>query len=298
MQHQREMLVQLMEGVEDIPEVVLTEGLPWNWHSFPDFLDALDARRYDIDIAAQVPHAALRVYVMGQRGADREPATEQDRQHMAALTEEGIRAGALGFSTSRTLNHRTLDGRHIPTLRAEAAELTAIAQAMRAAGAGWLQIVSDFEDQDKEFGLFRDLAEQSGRPVTLTLLQSDARPDGWRALLDRIEEANAAGLRITGQVRSRPTSVLLGFELSQNPFIGRPSYKKIAHLPFAERLRHLRDPAFRDGAAGGSFRGRQLVHSVCSAGTACFRSAIRRTTNPRRTRASPRMATRAGARAE
>ncbi len=242
---QRDMLVKLMEGVEDIPEVVLTEGLPWNWRSFPDFLDALDVRRYDADIAAQVPHAALRVYVMGQRGADREPATEQDRRRMAELTEEGIRAGALGFSTSRTLNHRTLDGQHIPTLRAERAELIAIACAMRSAGAGWLQVVSDFENQDEEFGLFRDLAEISGRPVTLTLLQLEARPQGWRALLDQIAAANATGLRITGQVRSRPTSVLLGFELSQNPFMGRPSYKQIAHLPFAERVRHLRDPAFR-----------------------------------------------------
>ena len=224
-EHQREMLVKLMEGVEDIPEVVLNEGLPWNWHGFPDYLDALAARRYDADVAAQVPHAALRVYVMGQRGADREPATEQDRQRMAELTAEGLRAGALGFSTSRTLNHRTLDGKHIPTLRAEEAELTAIAHAMRGTGRGWMQIVSDFEDQDDEFGLFRRLAEQSGRPVTLTLLQSDTRPDGWRDLLAQIAEANAAGLRITGQVRSRPTSVLLGFELSQNPFIGRASYK-------------------------------------------------------------------------
>ena len=253
--HQRDMLVKLMEGVEDIPEVVLTEGLPWTWHTFPEFLDVLGARQYDVDIATQVPHAALRVYVMGQRGADREPATEVDRQRMAELTEQGIRAGALGFSTSRTLNHRTLDGKHIPTLRAEEAELTAIAHAMRAAGAGWLQIVSDFEDQDKEFGLFRRLAEASGRPVTMTLLQSDARPDGWRALLDQIEAANAAGLRITGQVRSRPTSVLLGFELSQNPFMGRPSYRKIAHLPFAERLQHLRDPAFRQAVLGEAFQG-------------------------------------------
>ncbi len=252
---QRDMLVELMEGVEDIPEVVLTEGLPWNWHSFPDYLDALEARHYDIDIAAQVPHAALRVYVMGQRGADRERATEHDRQQMAALTEAGIRAGALGFSTSRTLNHRTLDGRHIPTLNAEAAELTAIAQAMRSAGAGWLQIVSDFDDEDQEFGLFRHLAEASGRPVTLTLLQSDTRPDAWRALLGRIATANAAGLRITGQVRSRPTSVLLGFELSQNPFSGRPSYKKIAQLPFAERMRHLRDPAFRAALLAEAFEG-------------------------------------------
>ncbi len=259
---QRDMLVRLMEGVEDIPEVVLTEGLPWNWHSFPDFLDALDARHYDVDVATQVPHAALRVYVMGQRGADREPATAPDRQRMAELTEEGIRAGALGFSTSRTLNHRTLDGKHIPTLRAEAAELTEIAHAMRSAGAGWMQIVSDFEDQDKEFGLFRDLAEASGRPVTLTLLQSDARPDGWRKLLQQIETANAEGLRITGQVRSRPTSVLLEFELSQNPFMGRPSHKAIAHLPFPERMQHLRDPAFRANLLAEAFQGSTRAQRV------------------------------------
>ena len=160
---QHDMLIRLMEGVEDIPEVVLTEGIPWSWHSFPDFLNTLGRNEYDMDVAAQVPHAALRVYVMGQRGADREPATEADRARMAALTADGLRAGALGFSTSRTLNHRTLDGKHIPTLRAEEAELTAIAHAMRQAGAGWMQIVSDFEDQVGEFGLFRRLAQESDR---------------------------------------------------------------------------------------------------------------------------------------
>ena len=254
-ENQRDMLVKLMEGVEDIPEVVLNEGLPWNWHSFPDYLNALAARRYDADVATQVPHAALRVYAMGQRGADREPATAQDRQRMAELTAEGLRAGALGFSTSRTLNHRTLDGKHIPTLRAEEAELTAIAHAMRDTGHGWMQIVSDFEDQADEFALFRRLAVASGRPVTLTLLQSDTRPDGWRELLADIAEANAAGLRITGQVRSRPTSVLLGFELSQNPFSGRPSYKAIAGLPFEQRLAALRDPAFRARLLAEAFEG-------------------------------------------
>ena len=206
---------------------------------------------------------------------------------MAALTEEGIRTGALGFSTSRTLNHRTLDGRHIPTLRAEEAELTAIARAMRSAGAGWLQIVSDFEDQDDEFGLFRRLAEASGRPVTMTLLQSDSRPEAWRDLLGQIEQANEAGLRITGQVRSRPTSVLLGFELSQNPFMGMPSYKTIAHLGFAERM-----PAF----AGSGISGRRCCPNhfraagapcACSAGTHCSRWATRPTTSPRRSTAWP-----------
>ena len=259
---QHDMLINLMEGVEDIPEVVLSEGLPWNWHSFPDFLDAIAARSYDVDVAAQVPHAALRVYVMGERGANREPATEQDRQRMAQLTAEGLRAGALGFSTSRTLNHRAADGRSIPTLRAEEAELTAIAHAMRETGTGWMQIVSDFEDQAGEIGLFRRLAKESTRPVTISLLQQDSRPDGWRELMSQIDEANDEGLRITAQVRSRPTSVLLGFELSQNPFMGRPSYKRIAHLPFPERLAQLRQPEFRARILAEAFEGSRRAKRV------------------------------------
>lgn len=259
---QHDMLINLMEGVEDIPEVVLAEGLPWNWHSFPDFLDALAARSYDADVATQVPHAALRVYVMGQRGADREPATEQDRQRMAQLTAEGLRSGAFGFSTSRTLNHRTADGKHIPTLRAEESELTAIAHAMRETGSGWLQVVSDFDDQQGEINLFRRLARESGRPVTITLLQSDARPDGWRALMTEIDQANAEGLRITAQIRSRPTSILLGLELTQNPFIGRPSYKQIAHLPFPERLARLRDPELRTRILAEAFEGSRRAKRV------------------------------------
>ena len=140
-------------------------------------------------------------------------------------------------------------------MRAEEAELTAIAHAMREAGTGWMQIVSDFEDQAGEIGLFRRLARESSRPVTISLLQSDARPDGWRELMAEIDEANAEGLRITAQVRSRPTSVLLGLELSQNPFMGRPSYKRIAHLPFAERLAHLRQPEFRARILAEAFEG-------------------------------------------
>jgi N-acyl-D-aspartate/D-glutamate deacylase len=259
---QHDMLINLMEGVEDIPEVVLSEGLPWNWHSFPDFLDAIAARSYDADVAAQVPHAALRVYVMGERGANREPATAQDRQRMAELTAEGLRAGALGFSTSRTLNHRAADGRSIPTLRAEEAELTAVAHAMREAGTGWMQIVSDFEDQAGEIGLFRRLAKESSRPVTITLTQSDARPNGWRELMSEIDQANQEGLRITAQIRSRPTSVLLGLELSQNPFIGRPSYKAIAHLPFPERLARLRQPELRARILAEVFEGSRRAGRV------------------------------------
>jgi N-acyl-D-aspartate/D-glutamate deacylase len=242
---QRDMLVKLMEGVEDIPEVVLTEGLPWNWQSFPDFLDALEARPYDMDIATQVPHAALRVFVMGERGADREPATEQDRVAMARLAAEGIKAGALGFSTSRTLNHKTLDGRSIPTLNAEEAELGAIASALRELGEGWMQVISDFDDVENEFAMLRRLVAISRRPMAITLLQRDNKPEEWRLLAGWIADENAAGLPMLGQVLTRPTGILLGFEISQNPFVARPGYEAIASLPFEQRIAILRQPAFR-----------------------------------------------------
>lgn len=238
----RQMLVELMEGVEDIPEVVLTEGLPWNWQSFPDFLNALDAKSYDLDVCTQVPHSALRVHVMGERGANREPATEADRAEMARLAAEGMKAGALGFSTSRTLAHKTLDGRHIPTLRAEEAELDAIARAL---GTGWMQVISDFEDLDQEFAMLRRLALGSGRPMTISLLQREQRPDAWKTILGHIHASNDAGAKIMGQVMARPVGVMIGFEISQNPFLDRPSWKAIAHLPFAEKLPHLRNPEFR-----------------------------------------------------
>ncbi len=255
----RKMLVELMEGVEDIPEVVLTEGLPWTWQSFPEFLDTLDARRYDLDVCAQVPHAALRVHVMGERGANREPATDADRAEMARLAAEGIRAGAIGFSTSRTLAHKTLDGRHIPTLRAEESELAAIANAL---GGGWMQVISDFEDLDQEFGMLRRLALSSGRKMTISLLQREQRPDAWKTILGHIHAANEAGATILGQVMARPVGVMLGFEISQNPFIGRPAWQAIAHLPFAEKLRHLNDPAFRARIVAERASDPSLLHRV------------------------------------
>lgn len=241
----REMLVKLMEGVEDLPEVVLTEGLPWNWESFPEFLDALAARSYDMDIATQVPHAALRVHVMGQRGADREPATEADRAEMARLAAEGIRAGALGFSTSRAIAHKTRDGRHTPTLGAAEVELASIALALHEAGAGWMQVISDFDEPEEEFALLRRVAEAAGRPMSIQLLQREQRPWLWRFLLERIEEANRAGSRIMGQVMGRPIGLMFGFELSQHPFLARPSYQRIADLPFEQRIAILRQPEFR-----------------------------------------------------
>lgn len=242
---QRDMLIELMEGVEDIPEVVLTEGLPWNWETFDEYLGALAEREYDLDIGCQVPHAALRVYVMGQRGADREPATPEDRAEMARLAAAGIKAGALGFSTSRTLNHRTLDGRPIPTLTAEEAELSEIGEAIGRTGRGWMQVISDFNEPAEEMAMLRRIVARAGRPMAITILQRDSKPDGWRELMSHISDARATGLGMVGQVISRPTGIMLGFEISMNPFSGRPTWEAIAGLPFEEKLVRLRDPAFR-----------------------------------------------------
>jgi N-acyl-D-aspartate/D-glutamate deacylase len=225
---------------------VLTQGLPWNWQSFPDYLDRIAARRFDVDVAAQVPHAALRVFGMGERGVAREPATEADRLEMARLAAEGIRAGALGFSTSRILNHKTVDGRPTPTLDASEEELTTIATAIGQAGAGWLQVISDFgEALESEFAMLRRLVEKSDRPMTTTILERDSKPQEWRRLLELIGGANADGLPMTGMVLTRPTGIMLGFEISQNPFVDLPSWAKIAALPFEAKLTALRDPSFR-----------------------------------------------------
>ena len=243
---QRGMLVRLMEGVEDIPEPVLTEGLPWDWQSFPEYLDRLDGRHFDLDVATQVPHAALRVFVMGERGAAREPATEADRVAMARLATEGIRAGALGFSTSRTLNHKTVDGQPTPTLDAAEGELTTIAQAIGQTGAGWLQVISDFGNAiETEFAMLRRLVAVSGRPMTTTVLERDSKPQEWRDLLGMILEANASGLPMSGMVLTRPTGIMLGFEISQNPFVECASWGEVAHLPFASRIAALWDPSLR-----------------------------------------------------
>ncbi|MEL6664347.1 MAG: amidohydrolase family protein, partial [Pseudomonadota bacterium] len=238
-------LIRLMEGVEDIPFPVLSEGLPWNWESFPDYLDALSERAFDIDLAAQLPHAALRVYVMGERGANREDASEDDITQMRTLAKAAIEAGALGFSTSRTLNHRTSDGQPTPTLTASEAELTGVAVGLADAGGGVLQFVSDFNDPEKEAAMLRRIVEVSGRPLSVSLAQSDRAPEGWRALLGAIEGAVSDGLPMRAQVGPRPVGVLLGLELTLNPFSGHPVYQSIADQPFEARLAALRDPEFR-----------------------------------------------------
>ena len=238
-------LIRLMEGVEDIPFPVLSEGLPWAWESFGDYLDFLDKRQFDIDIAAQLPHAALRVYVMGDRGANREDATEADIAEMARLAGDAVKAGALGFSTSRTLNHRTSDGQPTPTLTAAEDELLGIANALKEANAGVLQFVSDFNDPEKEAAMLRHLVEASGRPLSVSLAQADVAPEAWRVLLGAIEAAREEGLPMLAQVCGRPVGVLLGLQLTMNPFSAHPVYQSITDLPFEDRLEKLKAPEFR-----------------------------------------------------
>ncbi len=238
-------LIRLMEGVEDIPFPVLAEGLAWNWESYPDYLDGLSSRAFDVDIGSQLPHAALRVFVMGERGVNREPATDADIHAMAAIAKRAMEAGAMGFGTSRTLNHRSSDGSPIATLTAGEDELTGIAMGMAAANKGVLQVVSDFNDPAEEFAMLRRIVQASGRPLSFSLLQSPRDPEQWRFMLEQMSAAKAAGLQMRAQVATRPVGVLFGLELTVNPFSSHPSYRAIKGLSLAERVARLRDPIFR-----------------------------------------------------
>ena len=247
-------LVELMEGVEDIPGAALHEGLQWNWKSFAEYLDACDAPK-DMDIATQVPHGALRLHVMGERGAAREDATYDDIVEMGRLAAEGVLAGALGFSTSRTANHRTSTGDFTPTLTAASEELVGIADAVGRTGTGVFQLVSDFVDREIEFQMLRDMCAISGRPLSFTIIENQRSADFHTDLLNRIEQARADGLLITGQTPVRPIGILLGFECTLNPFLHNPVWAEVADLAPAERVTVLADPDRRQrllDASGGA----------------------------------------------
>ena len=242
----REFLIEMMEGVEDIPGAVLAEGVDWGWESFTEYLDALAAKPHIMDLGAQVPHAALRYYFMGDRGAAREPATSEDLERMAMLTEQALNAGALGFTTSRTLLHKTARGEYVPNFGAAARELNAIGEGVRRAGRGVLQLLSDFQGVDTEFELLCDWVRTSGgRPLSFTLVQRLEMPQQWRRLLELIEAAQQRGLPIRGQVAPRAIGLLLGLQATLHPFMSKRSYLAIADLPLAERVARMRDPALR-----------------------------------------------------
>jgi N-acyl-D-aspartate/D-glutamate deacylase len=254
--HQR--LIELMEGVEDIPGAALHEGLSWEWQTFAEYLDAVDRLPHDIDVAAQVPHGALRLHVMGERGANREDATPAEIEAMAELAAAGIAAGALGFTTSRTLNHRTSRGEPTPTLTASADELVGIARGLGAVGAGVLQVVSDHMNSDEEFGMFRRMVAESGRPLSFSLVQSPFDADSYRQVLHRIEEARRDGLAITGQVATRAVGLLFGLQCTLHPFLTNPVFAEIKDLPVPEQARIMSDPGFKarvlEAASAGKVR--------------------------------------------
>lgn len=235
------MLIELMEGVEDIPGAALHEGIGWQWESFGEYLDYLSERQFDMDIGAQLPHGAMRVYVMGQRGADREPATPQDIAQMRLLTAQAIRAGAMGVSSSRTLNHRTSRGEPTPSLTAARDELQGIAMGLKDAGRGVMEMISDFVDLDEEFGHLETMVRDSGRPMSISLAQG-LSPHGWRKVLDRIDRAVESGLPMRGQVAPRPIGILMGLTTTLCPFTTRPSYQRLAQLPVPERRQALSNP--------------------------------------------------------
>ena len=242
----RQKLVELMEGVEDIPGAVMNEGLTWSWESFGEYLTALEGKRRDIDVCALLPHAAVRVFVMGERALQLENANQADIAQMREIAREAMQAGAFGFSTSRSLSHKTLKGDPTPTLRVQEEELRGLALGMKDAGSGMLEMVSEWApDHNAEFAMLRRIVEASGRPAVFTLTQRHARPEVWRDLLASAEKAIADGLPIRPVFGPRAVGVLLGLTGSQNPFSGCPSYKAIADLPLPERVRRMRDPAIR-----------------------------------------------------
>ena len=238
-------LISLMEGVEDIPHPVLEAGLKWNWESFDDYLGALEQIPHDIDFGAQLPHGALRIFVMGERGQRREEATERDIAEMAALARDAMKAGAFGFTTSRTLNHRTAEGDSTPSYGAAERELVGIAMGMKEAGLGVLQCATDFKGSYAEMEIFRHMVERSGRPFSVSLAQNAISPQFYKKVLGWLKDANEEGLPMKAQVAGRPVGLLLGLRLTLNPFSAYPAYKAIKDKSLEERITALRDPEFR-----------------------------------------------------
>jgi N-acyl-D-amino-acid deacylase len=251
-------LVDVMAGVEDIPGVVMADGLPWDWETFPEYLDALEARYRDIDVAAYLPHSPLRVYVMGQRGADREPATQEDLVRMRELAKQAIEVGALGFASSRFSFHKTASGELIPTYDAAQAEIAAIADGVAEGGGGLIQFVPDIAAGGYANVLQQvfEAAQDAGLPVTFTLATGNTGDPIWPDAITMIEKFNADGCDITAQMFPRPIGLVIGLELTGNPFVFYPSYREIADLPLAERVAEMRKPEVRarilaDKPAGG-----------------------------------------------
>jgi N-acyl-D-aspartate/D-glutamate deacylase len=238
-------LMDLMEGVEEIPNPVLAAGLSWEWETFPQFMDELERRPRAIDICAQAAHLPTRVYVMGDRAVRREPATPDDNAKIRDLTVEALRSGAFGFTTSRTDSHKTPDGDMVPSRDADDHELLGIGQALGITGTGAFGMNSDFDDEEFELRWIRKQAQSTGRPVWYLLTDRYADPERWKRLIKATHEMRAHGLPVTAQMAGRPIGVMMGIGTALNPFTVRPSYKKLESLPIEEQRRRLRDPEVR-----------------------------------------------------
>ena len=238
-------LIGLMEAVEEIPGIALAEGLKWNWESFPQFLDALEGMERTIDVAAQIPHHPLRVYVMGERAINLEAATADDIAEMRRLTLEGMQAGAFGFTTSRTNSHKTLTGGMVPSRFSHVDELMGIGSALGEVGYGAFGMNSDFDIETEELGWMTKLGQETGRPVWFLLTDRPTDNERWKRLMEGVHAARAAGAMVTAQVAGRPVGVLLGADTALNPFSIRPSYQALLKLPVDERMIRMRDPAVR-----------------------------------------------------
>ena len=244
-------LIQMMEGVEDIPGTALAEGIRWEWESFPEFLDALDRRPMALDVGAQVPHGAVRVYVMGERGARNEPATPEDIAAMAEIVREGMQAGALGFSTSRTIMHKAANGDPMPGTFAAEDELFGLGRVLGELGTGLFELApvgaagEDVIGARKEMDWMRRLSAEIRRPVSFAMLQVDAAPTMWRDLLDEASRATAEGADVWPQVAGRPFGILIGHQSDFHLFRQRPSYEALMGLPFEQRIARLRQPEVR-----------------------------------------------------
>jgi N-acyl-D-amino-acid deacylase len=241
-------LIELMEGVEDIPGTALHEGIQWEWESFPEYLDALERRSFVMDIATQVPHGSVRAYVMGERGANNEPATAEDIEAMALIVKEGIAAGALGFSTSRTIAHRAISGEPVPGTFAAEDELFGIGRALGDLGKGIFEVApagaagEDLDAPAAEIDWMRRLSAEIGRPVTFAMLQVDADPELWRQQLELSTKAVEDGAQVYPQVAGRPFGMLIGHQTELHPFADRPTYNALLELPFEERIECMREP--------------------------------------------------------
>jgi N-acyl-D-aspartate/D-glutamate deacylase len=238
-------LMDLMEGVEEIPNPVLAAGLNWEWETFPQFMDELERRPRAIDICAQAAHLPTRVYVMGDRAIRREPATPDDIAEMRKLTVEALRAGAFGFTTSRTDSHKTPDGELVPSRDADDYELLGIGQALGITGTGAFGMNSDFDDEEFELRWIHKQARETGRPVWFLLTDRYSDPQRWRRLISAVHGMRAEGLPVTAQMAGRPIGVMMGIGTALNPFTVRPSYKKLESLPIEEQRKRLRDPEVR-----------------------------------------------------